>query len=460
MESESVSIPTTPKLLKRSQSSKYNIYGKKQLSIRDEAKLMLIKLQEKEELKKKLLEEQEINRKKEEHLKYLHEEEQKRLAIEAKTKRYFQLNSFNRKIPADDDPIYVGDFKCVSKAWIPDGQGQFFLNVDDLKLEGNFKNGMLEGIGKVYWRDGIEWEGNVKNNRIFGDGIIVTKNGSKKPAIANDNNIVAYQEVKHVLNWKYLLRFHDEVIPKERVVDLGKNYKFKVLKHLPTFHLLESYDISVNPKPINDYRYKQDSMADLIVKNNINILQIDNNIKDNNNNLEVSSSLKNKSNKSHNQLNQNNNIQYNHIQNNLNFYNKKYDYKTMPSASYLPQFPTRKYEDSLENMFESFEVGIGVARLEEEEAMRKELKKKQFAALIAQRRSEMEQEKQKKIADEQENYLKNAMEEQKKIQQKKKDEEDSYNTELQEAIEQAKRDFDDQLSVNSKGSKVSALTLN
>lgn len=203
------------KLLKK-QASRVD----KQASIRDEAKKMAAKLEAARAILEKQRLAEEMEQKRLADLEAYREQERKRQEIERRTKRYYEINMYGRKVPPPDAPKYFGDFTTANVGWCPHGTGQMFLE-DELKLEGAFKDGFFHGNGKVMWNDGSVWEGGIKNNRMDGIGTLTTtvavdgpdptvarsifdKSEENKPkvqhihreAIARDNMIYCFKDGK------------------------------------------------------------------------------------------------------------------------------------------------------------------------------------------------------------------------------------------------------------------------
>lgn len=90
-------------------------YYERLLREKEESKKLQVLQQAKEEEKMRII--------------LVEQEEKKRRDEElTKTRNYFVLNRFNNKNTAPGAPIYIGDLKKKSAAWIPQGTGQFILN--------------------------------------------------------------------------------------------------------------------------------------------------------------------------------------------------------------------------------------------------------------------------------------------------------------------------------------------
>ena len=137
------------------------------------------------------------------------EAENRRIEKEKKTKRFFDVNSYNRRIPAPDNPVYYGNFSVKKKAWLPHGKGQFLLNEEDVKIDGVYVDGVLEGVGTINWVDGSSWTGYIHNNYMHGSGVVQLteeqKAGlttiTKRRALARNNCIIAFQDGIVLLHW-------------------------------------------------------------------------------------------------------------------------------------------------------------------------------------------------------------------------------------------------------------------
>ena len=116
---------------------------------------------------------------------------------ERKTKRFFDINAYNRRITPNDAPVYYGDFNASkglkTKAWIPHGHGQFLLN-DEVKIDGEYVNGVLTGVGTINWVDGISWHGDIVNNMMHGGGVVTFPSGTQKEAMAYENRIEFFKD--------------------------------------------------------------------------------------------------------------------------------------------------------------------------------------------------------------------------------------------------------------------------
>lgn len=122
----------------------------------------------------------------------LREKERKRIEDERKTKRYFEVDKFDRKIPVKGAPVYFGDMIEKCNAWLPHGHGQFSLN-NEIMLKGDFNKGDFVS-GEVKWSDGTLWEGNLLDHKMNGVGFITDIHGNKREAMMKSNILVCYKD--------------------------------------------------------------------------------------------------------------------------------------------------------------------------------------------------------------------------------------------------------------------------
>jgi hypothetical protein len=215
------------------------------------------KILEEAQKAEKLRQEQEDERRKEEAI----ENE-----IKSKTKKYFVLNQFNQPKSPKGSPTYSGQYTGSHGYWQPHGEGEFRIN-DEVVYKGTFdKKGFLQGNGAhEFTREGeggqkkwSRWEGGFQNGMMNGLGTLISTSatvaaadGGKQPAsatatsstiareaLARDNVIVCFRDelvegrqvqfegtgvavgldterpratiVKHIRNWRFKVRFHDE----------------------------------------------------------------------------------------------------------------------------------------------------------------------------------------------------------------------------------------------------------
>ena len=76
----------------------------------------------------------------------------------------------------EDDKYYIGQFKNG----LPNGKGVEYYKNGNIKYEGDFINGDYEGDGQYTWEDGIYYIGQFKNSVPNGNGIMFYSNGTIK----------------------------------------------------------------------------------------------------------------------------------------------------------------------------------------------------------------------------------------------------------------------------------------
>jgi len=208
--------------------------------------------------------------------------EKKRAEDERKTKAYFEFNKYNRRIAMEGRPVYFGDFITKSAAWFPHGQGTFTVFGSEV-LNGRFVKGeFVDGI--VRFSDGTTWHGHVEQHRMNGVGLLTTQDGTKHEVIARNNEIVCFKSeltnglhiqfheqfnniypalnrkpvatvLKHVSEWVYLVKFHDEVWPEDREIDLSRYSSFSVVRDRPRVYSLQGFDqMQTTHSRVDDYR--------------------------------------------------------------------------------------------------------------------------------------------------------------------------------------------------------------
>lgn len=119
-------------------------------------------------------------------LQRLREQKRKEEEKEAKTKRFFEVNRFNRRIAAPNEPVFFGDFESKYVAWRPHGQGEFSMNGAPI-LKGTFTHGDYV-FGEITWENGQVWRGRVRNNCMQGPGTLT--NGSDCAHVIMRDNVV------------------------------------------------------------------------------------------------------------------------------------------------------------------------------------------------------------------------------------------------------------------------------
>jgi hypothetical protein len=159
--------------------------------LREQARKIRERLNEKQRLKEQEAQLLEIKRKQEEELAKLRKEQQRKREIELKTKNYFEFNKYNRKIAVEGRPYYFGDHFTNHKGWYPEGQGQFFCD-DKLLLDGKYQKGVFKEGTVQFLRDGSQWKGRLKDDMIHGAGIVVDSEGKETRAIAYEGIILCF----------------------------------------------------------------------------------------------------------------------------------------------------------------------------------------------------------------------------------------------------------------------------
>ena len=76
---------------------------------------------------------------------------------ERKTKSYYDIDKFNRRIAPKDQLTYYGEYQNTKGAWVPHGPGQYLVNDEEVQREGTFINGELWGQGRYVHADGSIW---------------------------------------------------------------------------------------------------------------------------------------------------------------------------------------------------------------------------------------------------------------------------------------------------------------
>lgn len=170
-------------------------------SLRGAAQLYAASLKAKEEQKKKgeHLRQQELVQEK--YLEEIRARERQREEDERRTKVYFQVDKYGRKIPAEDEPVYFGDMVEKFQAWVPHGSGQFSMH-GEVMMKGEFKNGdFTQGI--VHWADGSAWEGSLVDHKMNGVGFITDPLGNRKEAMMRKSVLVCFKDGEFYFNIDY-----------------------------------------------------------------------------------------------------------------------------------------------------------------------------------------------------------------------------------------------------------------
>jgi hypothetical protein len=166
--------------------------------LRAEASALRAKFSAQQRARDQQLLEQELERQKEAELLELRKEADQKLAIELKTKRYFEFNKYNRKIAPVGSPYFVGDTANDHLAWTQDGQGKFLID-EEVVLDGTYQNGEFVK-GKILFRaDGSRWEGGIRDGVIHGAGTLTHTDGRVHSVLAHDGHILCNQDSTFIL---------------------------------------------------------------------------------------------------------------------------------------------------------------------------------------------------------------------------------------------------------------------
>jgi hypothetical protein len=171
---------------------------------------------------------------------------QREADVERRTNKYFDVvvprsESQYRKIYRDDQ--YFGESDVTHDAWVPQGPGSSIASGRKY-FEGKFKNGHREGAGTWSFESGESYAGLFRNNNMEGPGVL----DASGPVLMRDNGVMCYRSqlqpgvhvrllhstmmtiLRHVHDWRYLCRFHDDVAVKEREVDLSTVGEFVITR--------------------------------------------------------------------------------------------------------------------------------------------------------------------------------------------------------------------------------------
>jgi len=374
-----------------------------------------------EEKRRKEIEEREL---KKQNALYQKELEAARIR-EEKTFQYYNVNKYGRNVPPNREPIYIGDQIKNHGAWIPNGDGEFFLSDQygdpELHLKGKFKKGIINGNGYIKIDDNWSWEGGFKDGNIHGKGELIHIDGTKKMVLAKNNQITCWHEelldgkqveiddislgiitkenrhiarvtiIRHVYDWRFYVRFHEDIHPKEREIDFSIMKKFTVLHRLPQCYDLCRFGIQMDTDP--KYEYFQDNYGPGVIPK-----------------LGIAVGRK----------------------------TAEMKLKGPKPLTAIQKIKT----DYKENMFESLAAGIGAAQRENDKEGQKEQRQKQWAALIEERRQKEEEEREHAIKEEGEQMEKDAEEKRKLKQEEKRLENAEYESELKAAQEAAMKEFE------------------
>ena len=165
---------------------------------------------------------------------------------------YFKLNKYNQRLPLENETFFCGNVLSVRNSWRPCGEGEFLLN-DKKLIKGTFnKEGFLQGNGEIQFyrneKEWCNWTGGFQNGGIMnGSGILTDKDGNEIESIMKNNILICTKNdlqigqqiefcdiglqlhsgldyssraiiLNHIKNWKYRVRMHDDVRPRERDV--------------------------------------------------------------------------------------------------------------------------------------------------------------------------------------------------------------------------------------------------
>ena len=376
-----------------------------------------------EEEKRRRQEEEALLRK--QNAAYAKEQEAIRIR-EEKTFKYYNVNAYGRKVPPPGGPIYIGDQLKSHGAWIPHGEGEFFLNDQyedpEIHMKGRFNKGKIEGKGFLKIDNEWNWEGEFRYGNIDGKGELVHVDGTtRKKVLAKNNEIVCRHEelldgkqveiddhslgihtkesghkvhvtiIRHIKDWRFYVRVHEDVNPKERELDFSIMKRFTVLHHKPQCYDLCRFGIQMDPDPKYDY-FLDNFGPGVMPKLGVAV-------------------------------------------------GRKTAEMTLKGPKALSSMQKVK-TDYQENMFESVAAGIGAAQKENNIELLKQKRQEQWAALIEERRQKEEAERENSIAAEQAEMEAAAAERHRIKQQMEEEENAKYEMELKTAQEQAMKEFE------------------
>lgn len=180
--------------------------------------------------------------------------------------------------------------------------------------------------------------------------------------------------LRHVQHWRYLFRFHHEVHPRQREVDLARVTDFVLLRHLPLIYDLSVFEAATGERGsfAMDSDLSYDYSADVFASADSDSLS-----------------------------------------------GRDWVGADRPLGIRPPLAPLRAQHraasDYRENFFEARAVGIGAAEEEAAEQLRAELKKEQWRRLIDQRRAEQEEARKKQIEETQKQMMEENLSQQKRV---------------------------------------------
>ena len=283
-----------------------------------------------------------------------------------KTKEYFEINKYGRKCLPEGYPMYFGHHKGVHDAWKPEGPGEQYYEGKKI-FDGNFVNGLEHGKGQT-----ATWQGDFKSGQADGIGFY-----EGKEALVRHNRVICFKEelldgkqvllkdpsckipnkdfqpkviiLYHVRKWKYQVRYEDEMVPYERLIDFSTLLDFKILHHAPQIY------------PLGHFKIESDSMPKYQVWEEL--------------------------------YGQKERPKLGVVGGRRNGDCSAAGVRTLRQE----QAPTSKYD---ENVFEPRAAGVGAAMELENVELQRELKREQWAKLIDERREVEEEAKRKEVAEE------------------------------------------------------------
>lgn len=324
-----------------------------------------------------------------------------------KTKQYFKLNKFNRKVQLEENTVYFGDHYGTHGAWIPHGHGEYLVG-DTLIYEGNFCDGLPNGKVIYELDDGSKWDGPFIAGNMDGVGTLTSRKGEIREVLLRNNIIVCDKnellvgkvvEIRDskfsimsgcgtarvtitapIVGWRFHVRLQDEVCPRERELDFSQFKDFKVLHTLPqVYHLMERHTTP-------SYDYFKDNYGDQGRPR-----------------LGVAGGRTNTE-------------------------------KTKTIGCRALPVVERSRSDHVENLFESATAGLAAGLEQESERRKKENAAKQWRELIERRRKEEAAALAKRLEEEQQAYLQEQIDRHRQEEAaRKQEEEDARRRDLTEA---------------------------
>jgi len=96
---------------------------------------------------------------------------------------YPTIYNNEQKIELNNHNYYIGQVKNGK----PNGKGKIYGKNDILIYEGDFMNGLYEGIGNIYLGNDKYYYGNFKNGKYNGKGVLYQRLKDKFIYIIDDN---------------------------------------------------------------------------------------------------------------------------------------------------------------------------------------------------------------------------------------------------------------------------------